>query len=606
MSGPIEKIIYEVLCGNALGVRNQVKKALAMGEKPDHIISHGLVAAMDIVGAKFQNNEIYVTELIVTSRAMNAGMDEIAPHMEVVVGVIPSRVVLGTVAGDLHDLGKNLLKLLLEASGFRVYDLGVDVSPGAFVEAVAKHKPQVLCMSSLLSTTVRSMQETIEALTEAGLKEQVKVIVGGAAVTAEIAEEAGADAYADDAFGGVQKIRELVSTSQSVTAPLSIKHILSRSSLQELQKSFSYLTGLDVMVVDATGNPVHSPGKFLDCSCCCSEAKKVLGEIGYQTIPLWEGLKDAFAYRCHAGLIEITYPLIGSTGRIGAILCGHFLMEEDCTGKCLKDIPILNQEKLDNICRFLSFIGGRITDLGQVLAEKHQFEEKRSSFIHFMKRQHRLEEALKDAEMNALQSQVNPHFLFNALNTISRMALLKGDSSTEKVVGSLARLMRYSLYQVRSLVTVQEEVRSIQDFMIIQDARFQGRITSRIEVDEEIMKGEMPCMILQPLVENACLHGLEPLKEGGMIMVKGWRDKEQICFSIEDNGVGMTEQTKVDIFQMRDQEKSRGQVSGLGLPNVLRRLQYQFGSDCALNIESELGKGTKLQLSFPFIKREGR
>ncbi len=605
MSDPIKKIIDEVLSGNALAVRNQVKKALAMGEEPDNIISQGLVAAMDIVGKRFQNNEIYVTELIVTSRAMNAGMDEIAPHMLIADGATASRVVLGTVAGDLHDLGKNLLKLLLEASGFRVFDLGVDVSPGAFVEAVAKHKPQVLCLSALLSTTVHAMQETVQALTEAGLKDQVKVIVGGAALNAKLAEEVGSDAYASDAFGGVQKIKELISASQSVTAPLNLKSILPRPSWEEFQKSFSYLTGLDIMVVDTGGNPVHSPDKFLDCSCCCAEAKSFLGEIRYQAIPLWEGLKDAFAYRCHVGLIEITYPLISSTGRIGAILCGHFLMEGDYTGECLKDIPVLSQEELDHICRLLSFIGGRITDLSEALAEKHQFEEKRDSFIHFMKRQHRLEEALKDAEMNALQSQVNPHFLFNALNTISRMTLLKGDSSTERVVGALARLMRYSLYQVRSLVTVRDEVRSIRDFLLIQQARFQDRITSSIEVDEEIMEGEMPCMILQPLVENACLHGLEPLKEGGMITVKGWREKEQICFSIEDNGVGMTEKVKVDIFQMRDQEINRGQVSGLGLPNVLRRLQYQFGNDCALNIESELGQGTRLQLSFPFVKREG-
>jgi sensor histidine kinase YesM len=221
-----------------------------------------------------------------------------------------------------------------------------------------------------------------------------------------------------------------------------------------------------------------------------------------------------------------------------------------------------------------------------------------------MKRQHRLEEALKDAEMNALQSQVNPHFLFNALNTISRLALLQGDSQTEKVVGALARLMRYSLYQVKSLVTVREEVQSIKDFLLIQEARFQGRIASRVEVDKNIMDSEMPCMILQPLVENACLHGLEPLKKGGLVSVRGWLDDDQVCFIIEDNGVGMTEQVKKDIFHMKSKPDSRGQVSGLGLPNVLRRLQYQFGSDCALDIESQPGKGTKLQLSFPFQKRE--
>ncbi|MEL7564812.1 MAG: corrinoid protein [Dehalobacterium sp.] len=181
MTGKFGKIIDAVLSGNASAVKDQVKKALAMGEEPEKIISDGLVSAMDIVGMKFEHNEIYVTELIVTSRAMHAGLREIGPHMGPGNMTVSGRVVLGTVAGDLHDIGKNLLKLLLEASGFEVYDLGVDVSAGRFVEAVAKHKPQMLCMSALLSTTVQSMHDTIDALQEAGLRDHVQVIVGGAA-----------------------------------------------------------------------------------------------------------------------------------------------------------------------------------------------------------------------------------------------------------------------------------------------------------------------------------------------------------------------------------------------------------------------------------------
>lgn len=606
MTGRFGKIIDAVLSGNAAAVKDQVKKALAMGEEPERIISDGLVSAMDIVGTKFEHNEIYVTELIVTSRAMHAGLREIGPHMAPGNTAVSGRVVLGTVAGDLHDIGKNLLKLLLEAAGFEVYDLGVDVSAGRFVEAVAKHKPQMLCMSALLSTTVQSMNDTIDALKEAGLRDHVQVIVGGAALTGDLADKMGADAYAPDAITGVKKIKDLISSPHNPAAPLVLDSIFPGASIEELQKAFSYLVGLDLMMVDSWGNPISSPGKFLDCSRYCPEVKQSLGNIGYQTVPLWEGLKDAFAYRCHAGLIEITYPLIGNVGKVGAILCGHFLMEGDCQQEnCLEGIPVLTKDKLENVCRLLSFVGGRIIDLSQALAVNRQLEEQRGSFIHFMKRQHRLEEALKDAEMNALQSQVNPHFLFNALNTISRLALLQGDSLTERVVGALARLMRYSLYQVKSLVSVREEVRSIQDFLLIQEARFQGRITSKVEVDENIMGSQMPCMILQPLVENACLHGLEPLKEGGKISVRGWREDDQLCFAIEDNGVGMAEQVKNDIFYMRDKGGSRGQVSGLGLPNVIRRLQYQFGSDCALNIESQPGKGTKLQLSFPFQEREG-
>ncbi|ATW25891.1 cobalamin-dependent protein [Candidatus Formimonas warabiya] len=607
MSGQFDKIVEAILSGNTAAVRDQVKKALAMGEDPVKIISSGLVAAMDIVGNKFERNEIYVTELIVTARAMHAGLNEIRPHMAAHNAAIAGRAVIGTVAGDLHDIGKNLLKLMLEASGFEVFDLGVDVSAGRFVEAVAKHKPQVLCLSALLSTTVKAMNETVDALQEAGLRDHVKVIVGGAALSAELAAKIRADAYAADAVSGVQVIKELVSSPDDPAAPFILENIFSGTSLEELQKAFSALVGLDLMVVDSWGHPISAPGSFLGCSKYCHEVKTALGNIGYQTVPLWEGLKDAFAYRCRAGLIEITYPLIGSVGKVGAIMVGHFLMEEDCLpGHCPEGIPVLSREKLENVCQLLSFLGGRIIDLSQALAANRQLEEQRASFIHFMKRQHRLEEALKDAELNALQLQVNPHFLFNALNTISRLALLQGDSLTERVVGALARLMRYSLYQVKSMVSVREEVRAVQDFLLIQEARFQGRITSRVEIDEDIMSGQMPCMILQPLVENACLHGLEPLKKGGIVSVRGWLEDDQICFEIEDNGVGMPDQVKKDIFQMRVRSDSRTQVGGLGLPNVLRRLQYQFGSRCALDIDSSPGKGTRLHLSFPFQEREGR
>lgn len=609
-SGQFGKIIDAILSGSAAAVRDQVKRNLAAGVDPVKIIS-GLMEAMDIVGTKFEHNEIFVTELIVTSRAMHAGLNELKPYMAPGSSAMSGRVVLGTVAGDLHDIGKNLLKLLLEASGFEIYDLGVDVSPGRFVEAVAKHKPQVLCLSALLSTTVKSVNDTVDAIQEAGLRDHVKIIVGGAALTSDLADRAGADAYASDAVTGVQVIKDLTSSPDDPAAPFILDNVFPGTSLQELQKAFSSLVGLDIMVVDSWGKPISSPEKFLDCSRYCHSVKNALGNIGYQTVPLWEGLKDAFAYRCHAGLIEITYPLIGNVGKVGAIQCGHFLMEGDCREDILREdvslegIPVLSQEKLDGVCRLLSFVGGRIIDLSQALVSNRQLEEHRASFIHFMKRQHRLEEALKDAELNALQSQVNPHFLFNALNTISRLALLQGDSLTERVVGALARLMRYSLYQVRSIVSVREEIRAIQDYLLIQEARFQGRITSQVEVEENIMGGQMPCMILQPLVENACLHGLEPLKKGGIVSVRGWLEKDQVFFAIEDNGVGMTEQVKKDIFQMKGKsDGSRGQVSGLGLSNVLRRLQYHFGSACALDIESSPGKGTKLQLSFPFQERE--
>jgi len=604
-----EKIVEAVLSGNGAAVKEQVKEALSSGEDPAKIITKGLVAAMDTVGSRFERNEIYVSELIVTARAMHAGLNELRPYMAVSNSAPAGRVVMGTVAGDLHDIGKNLLGLLLEASGFEVIDLGVDVSPSRFVEAVAKHKPHVLCLSALLSTTVESMSETTKALQEASLREHVKVVVGGAALTQELGRKVGADSYAPDAITGVQTIKNLIGSTINLAEPFILKSVFPENSLEELQEAFSSLIGLHVMIVDSWGKLLSSPGRFLECSSYCQPVRTFLEQQKndrFGTIPLWAGLKDAFAYRCYAGLIEISYPLITDAGKIGSIICGHFLMEEDSGLENRPEgVPILSRKQLENVCRLLSFIGERITELCQALVNNRQLEEQRASFLHFMKRQHQLEEALRDAELKALQSQVNPHFLFNALNTISRLALLQGDSQTERVVGALARLMRYSLYQVKALVTVNEELKAVKDFLVIQEARFQGRITSQVEIDEYILEAKMPCMTLQPLVENACLHGLEPKKEGGAVTVRGWLEGDQVCFEIKDNGVGMSDQLKKDIFQMRIKSDSRGQVSGLGLANVFQRMQYHFGSRCALDIDSYPGRGTKLQLSFPFQKCEG-
>ena len=220
-----------------------------------------------------------------------------------------------------------------------------------------------------------------------------------------------------------------------------------------------------------------------------------------------------------------------------------------------------------------------------------------------MKKQRKMEEDLKEAKLLALQYQVNPHFLFNSLNTIARVALIEGDKHTEKLVSALARLMRYSLYQVKASVTLEEEVKTVTDYLMIQETRFHGRLTHRIDVESSILMAKMPCMILQPLVENACQHGLEPTKRGGTISIQGWLENGNVFLEVVDNGVGMSEEQQKSIFKLEDIHSTKGgQVSGLGMNNVLSRLQYYFGSDCAWDIYSVQNKGTTLQISFPLIK----
>ncbi len=189
-------------------VVNLVQQALDEGVDAEKILNEGLVAGMDVVGRKFKNNEFYVPEVLIAARAMNASM-ELLESALAESGVKPAGiVVLGTVKGDLHDIGKNLVGMMLKGGGFRVVDAGIDVPPERFVELAQENDAQLIGLSALLTTTMTQMPNVVEAVKEAGL--DVKVMIGGAPITQEYADEIGADGYAPDAASAVDLARGLI------------------------------------------------------------------------------------------------------------------------------------------------------------------------------------------------------------------------------------------------------------------------------------------------------------------------------------------------------------------------------------------------------------
>jgi len=192
-----------ILSGDAATARAVTEKALAASADPLRLVNDLMVPAMDEVGRRFECNEYFVPELLISARAMKAALELIRPLL-IARGDEPAgRVAIGTVKGDLHDIGKNLVAAMLEGGGFEVIDLGVNVSPEQFVKAVREGKANVVAMSALLTTTMPAMKTTIEALEQAGLREKVKVLIGGAPVTQKYAEEIGADGYSDNAPAAV-------------------------------------------------------------------------------------------------------------------------------------------------------------------------------------------------------------------------------------------------------------------------------------------------------------------------------------------------------------------------------------------------------------------
>jgi 5-methyltetrahydrofolate--homocysteine methyltransferase len=209
MADILQQIASNLYEGEDEVVAELVQKALDQGLGPSEVLQDGLIAGMDEVGRDFKAGDLFVPEVLIAARAMHAGMGVLRPLLA--ESDVPSagKYVIGTVKGDLHDIGKNLVKMMLEGAGFETVDLGTDVEPQAFVAAVREHKPALVGMSALLTTTMVQMRTTIEALVEAGLREQVKIMVGGAPVTEAFAEQIGADAYAPDAASAVDAARAL-------------------------------------------------------------------------------------------------------------------------------------------------------------------------------------------------------------------------------------------------------------------------------------------------------------------------------------------------------------------------------------------------------------
>ena len=203
-------VFYNALSeGKVDEVKELTQRALADGIPPDEVLNDGLIKAMEQIGIRFRNGEIYIPEVLVAAHAMHAGMGVLKPILAKATDRKAATVVLGTVKGDMHDIGKNLIGMMLEGGGFEVLDLGVDVPEAKFVQAAKESGAKLIAMSALLTTTMMQMKVTIEAIKAAGLKD-VKVIVGGAPVTADFARTIGADGYAADAGTVVEKVKDLL------------------------------------------------------------------------------------------------------------------------------------------------------------------------------------------------------------------------------------------------------------------------------------------------------------------------------------------------------------------------------------------------------------
>lgn len=191
-------------------VEELIKKELDAGTDPAIVLKDGLIKGMDIIGKKYEAGDLFLPEMLAAAMTMKAGVEYLKPHLVGDSAESAGKVVIGTVEGDIHDIGKNLVAMMLEGAGFQVVDLGIDVPTEDIVKAVKEHKPQILGLSALLTNTMPAIKTTIDALKEAGLRDQVRIMIGGAPVTQEFADQVGSDGYASDAAGAVAIARGFV------------------------------------------------------------------------------------------------------------------------------------------------------------------------------------------------------------------------------------------------------------------------------------------------------------------------------------------------------------------------------------------------------------
>lgn len=236
------------------------------------------------------------------------------------------------------------------------------------------------------------------------------------------------------------------------------------------------------------------------------------------------------------------------------------------------------------------------------------FNRMRSDIHHLVqeiKDQSELDKLIKDMEMRHLQNQIHPHFLFNTLNTLSKMAYLEDANSTSSLIDSVAGLLRHSLGDINKQVFLRDEIEMVKNYFHIQKVRFSDRVTFQTDIDDTCLDIPIPRLSLQPLVENAFIHGIENREEGGVISVHIYQTNKQIIVEVKDNGVGMSSEKVHQILSMITEGENIGHSTGLGLRNVIRRLQIFYQTKRVVDIQSEKGIGTSIRLLIPKIDIEG-
>jgi sensor histidine kinase YesM len=389
--------------------------------------------------------------------------------------------------------------------------------------------------------------------------------------------------------------------------------------LQNILDNFANATGISFVAVDYKGNPVTRYSGFTNF---CNKLREH-GE--YKAVccqcDAHGGLQAAitgrpYIYKCHTGLVDFAVPIMVKGNYLGAILAGQVKIEEryrksldlitsmECDWKTNKelvdaynDISEVQYDKVLSTAYTIHEISNYIVEKEYINIVKKKLNTNQMKLLKEERRRSELEKSLKEAELKALYYQINPHFLFNALNTICRLAFLEKAERTEEIAYAFSDMMRYVLKKNNSqLVTIKDEVMHSRNYLKIQKIRLGERLNYNIDISEKYDSIQCPFMILQPLIENSVKYVAEAKEQGGNINIKGYDDGNDLIIEIADDGDGISKEKIMKLICNNVQDNIRD--DSIGIQNVNKRLIYLFGDNYGLHIISEnnLGKGTIVRI----------
>ncbi len=397
-----------------------------------------------------------------------------------------------------------------------------------------------------------------------------------------------------------------------------LKEIVDIGILQEIQDRFSDATGLASITIDYAGKPITQYSNFTPfCRLIRNGPSTSHGCIRSDAHGGIEAARTGkpYIYKCHCGLIDFAIPIIVNGQYLGSVLAGQVKLPEDegneiayITSQAVIDdatakdelgkILVMPYDRIKSAADLMFTVSNYIVEKALLHITQEELNNKNIKLMEEIKARTELEKALKDSEIKVLQSQINPHFMFNVLNTIVRLAIIEEAEKTQELSYLFAEMLRYVLKNTDKMLSVSEEFAQIERYLNIQSIRFGDRLKYITNIEGSIYNEPIPSMILQPLVENAMIHGIEPKDGNGSIIVNGYQDGDDLVFEIIDDGVGIPSK-KVEQLLNIQQTQYTGVSTGIGISNTNKRLVLSFGENYRLDIKSKREQGTTVTVRIP-------